>query len=175
MKALRMAQADPRMSNAKPREPTPFNPLISKAAPGFVLCIAAGWFAWRVGVGVFQRDNDPFTYRRVYGQVQYEDGTIVPTAIRLTFIPAAERKAAEPFPPSGSALVDLTSGSFTHVTSRKVGDGIVSGEHFVVVGVMPPAALDPAVIPPEYCRVESTPLRINADSTLPLLLTLRRP
>jgi hypothetical protein len=147
----------------------------SKWVLGLCLSIAAIWLAWRVGKSVFQQDNDPFSYRRAYGKVQYEDGSLVPIAIRLSFIPAAEREAGFPSPPSGSALVDPASGRFAHVTSRTVGDGIVAGDHTVVISVIPPAALDPAVIPSEYCRVETSPLKVTAGSRLPFLLSLRKP
>ena len=78
--------------------------------------------------------REPFGYVKVQGKVSYEDGTLIPASrIVVRFIsqaPTPDRKiTARP----GDAEVHVKTGVFTSVTSHAFGDGIVPGEHKVVI------------------------------------------
>jgi len=113
--------------------------------------------------------HEPFGYVKVQGKIHYEDGTLIPASrIVVRFIsqaPTPDRKiTARP----GDAEVNVKTGAFTNVTSHAFGDGIVPGEHKVVIV----GAGD--TVPEEYTKVETTPLTVNSKDS-PFDLKIAKP
>lgn len=113
--------------------------------------------------------GDPFSYKKVSGKVTYEDGSAIPSdSVIVTFAPQAEPIGDEFHPRSGMAYVD-GDGAFDAVTSYKYGDGIVRGEHKVLVsirgGPTRPGKKTEPLIPPRYSRLATTPLLVHTDDS----------
>ena len=123
-----------------------------------------------VGCG---RDN-PFELVKVSGTLTYDDGTLIPAnLIILKFEPLAVALDTKTHPPSGMSYVNVTDGTFDVVTSYKYADGLVSGQHRVLVSATASGA-PTTLIPGEYIDSDRTPLLVDtADS--PFRLVVRKP
>jgi hypothetical protein len=111
--------------------------------------------------------GDPFSYTKVSGKVTYEDGSPIPTSMRLNFVSQEPPKDAKTFAREGQAIVGK-DGTFDFVTTHKYADGIVRGKHKVlVVG-------STKFIPEEYQSVDKTPLTVDASES-PFHLKIRKP
>lgn len=117
--------------------------------------------------------GSPFDYIKVEGVVQYEDGTPIPFVgeTRLVFESQAPPlgEAIHPRPAIAYAAED---GSFSSVTSYKYGDGLVRGEHKVILSATDVAGSD--LIPREYSDIKTTPLLVDTGDS-PLLIKVRKP
>lgn len=118
---------------------------------------------------------DPFDYVQVSGKVTYEDGTPIPAdSIRLTFVPQSESLDEKTHARPGVAEVSVADGTFSVVTSRKHGDGIVPGQHKVTVVALDASQTPTRAVPVEYHGEVSTPLEVNT-SQRSFALTVRKP
>lgn len=128
---------------------------------------------WATGCG----SGDPFSYKKVTGSVSYEDGSPIPSeSIIVTFSPQVEAIDEQTHPRSGMAYVKA-DGTFDVVTSYQYGDGIVRGEHKVLVAIRggPTGASDTQpLIPSEYGRLATTPLVVHTDDA-PFEIKIRKP
>ena len=124
----------------------------------------------------WSRDSsDPFRYDPVTGRIAYEDGSPIPAeTLTATFVPQAPAKDPKTRPRAGVATVDVTSGSFKSVSSHRTGDGIVRGEHVVVISDQYRRPLPSSVIPDEYASTKTSPLRVHSKDA-PFDLKVRRP
>ena len=113
--------------------------------------------------------GEPFNYVKVQGKVTYEDGSLIPAdRIVVRFVsmtPSRDRKIT-PLP--GNGEVDVKTGVFSSVTSHKARDGIVRGDHKVVILAAGP------LVPVEYTKVETTPLQVNAKDS-PFDFKIKKP
>ena len=76
-------------------------------------------------------ETNPFEMTPVSGKITYEDNTLIPAVrIRVDFLPQGESIGKIP-PKPGKADVDVTDGTFTHVTTHKFNDGLIGGRHRV--------------------------------------------
>lgn len=113
----------------------------------------------------------PFDYVKVSGKVIYEDGTPVPEGIRVGFVSQMPSLEGDLRPRPAYGFTN-ENGEFAYVTSQKPGDGIVPGEHKVLVVI---EAENPTrVIPAEYGQVKTTPLTVQAEDS-PFELRIRKP
>lgn len=119
--------------------------------------------------------KSPFEQVQVSGTLAYEDGTLIPAEmIILKFEPLAPPLDDKTFPPAGMSYVNVSNGKFDVVTSYKYADGLVRGEHRVLVAASSASGESTSLVPPEYLDSERTPLLIDtADS--PLNLRVRKP
>ncbi len=114
-------------------------------------------------------NREPFDHVKVRGKVSYEDGSLIP-AKRLTvkFIPQTPSNSTAMTPRPGDAIVDAKTGMFDRVTSHTPGDGIVVGDHKVlIVG-------GGSLVPEEYTRPETTPLKVNSKDS-PFDFKIKKP
>ena len=103
--------------------------------------------------------SEPFSYVPVSGRVVYDDGTPLPTSVRVAFVsesPAADGK----YRPRNAYGFTDQDGNFPVVTSHKYGDGIVPGKHKVLILLESPNAS--RVVPPMYTDIRTTPLEVDA-------------
>jgi hypothetical protein len=132
--------------------------------------------AWCFLAGLGGCGSDaPFEYVPVRGTIKYEDGELIPAeSIRLTFDPLVAPLDEKTYPRKGSASVDVATGGFTSVTSYKPGDGLVAGEHKVIVTTLDRDGNVAPLVPREYEQAGTTPLVIHTDDS-PLDLRVPRP
>lgn len=103
---------------------------------------------------------------KVSGTVTYDDGSLIPgERLVVTFLPQMKALNATTYPRPGIAEVDVNTGKFECVTSHKYGDGVVPGEHKILVesiGSIERSLLASGAVPAEYRSAEKTPLRVDA-------------
>ncbi|MCA9221629.1 MAG: hypothetical protein KDA71_14960 [Planctomycetales bacterium] len=106
--------------------------------------------------------DEPFRIVPVSGKVTYEDGTVI-TAPRLAihFEPQLQPIEGKFYPKAATAEVDPATGEFSMMTTHKMGDGAILGEHHVYI--VPMTQLGTAawrgVVPYEYTTPDTSPLR----------------
>jgi hypothetical protein len=127
---------------------------------------AAAIGLWAAVVAVAGCSGEPFAYTQVSGRVTYEDGSVIPApVVRVTFISQAPVVDEKMVPRPGVAEVDPATGKFQTVTSHTYGDGIVRGEHKVLVVTLSASDVRLPLVPPEYADVAKTPLRVNTKDS----------
>jgi hypothetical protein len=153
---------------AEPRR-TVSLPMLVCGVAGVVVC---GIFISRLFSG---GDDDPFSYRRVSGNVLYEDGGVIPAdALTLTFISMDPPHNPRMYPRPGIASVDPKTGAFQSATSYKPGDGLVKGSHKVLISGDNRRPLSENVVPAEYTDFKTTPLQVDTEAGQ-FILKVRRP
>lgn len=114
--------------------------------------------------------TNPFPQVKVDGRITYDDGSVIPAErIRIWFRSQAEAIDANTHPRPASALVNPADGTFEGVTTYKYLDGLIRGEHQVFLDITPTN-----VVPPEYLKAKSSPLRISTDDA-PLHIMVPKP
>ena len=135
---------------------------------GFVLAVSLAGLS---GCGSGER----FSYVKVAGKVSYEDGSLIPAnRLKVTFVSQAPSLDSKTYPPSGVAEVDVKTGEFNVVTSHSYNDGLVRGEHKVLIQAVNKDKLRSDLVPPEYADPEKTPLLVKTDQS-PFDLKVRKP
>jgi hypothetical protein len=120
-------------------------------------------------------NNDPFSYMKVHGTVSYDDGALIPAErLMVSFEPQTTKAAGNLHPRVANSLVDVTTGKFSYVTSHTPGDGLVRGEHKVIVTSSDGRPLPPKIVPAEYASFEKTPLRVDT-AHLPFEIKVPKP
>lgn len=119
--------------------------------------------------------NDKVHLVRGSGCVSYEDGTPIPEKpLVLNFHPVSAAEHNHMSRPAASAIVDSSTGRFKQVTTRRFGDGLVSGQHRVTVHLPGRKALPATVAAPEYSDEAKTPLKVDT-AVQPFDIRLKRP
>jgi hypothetical protein len=72
------------------------------------------------------------------------------------------------------AEVDPATGKFQTVTSHTYGDGLVRGEHKVLVEALSASNVRLPLVPPEYADVAKTPLRVDTKDS-PFTIKVPKP
>ena len=117
----------------------------------------------------------PFEQVRVQGKVTYEDGSLIPAEmIILKFEPLAEPLDSKTHPPVGMSYVNVDDGTFDVVTSYKYADGLVRGEHRVLIAATTTSGEQLQLVPEEYVDSNRTPLIVNTAES-PFHLQVRKP
>ncbi len=113
--------------------------------------------------------HEPYEYVKVKGKVSYEDGSVIPAKqLTVRFISQTPSQSTAETPRPGNAVVDVRTGMFDKVTSHTPGDGIVPGEHKVII------VQGGSLVPEEYCKVDTTPLKVNANDS-PFDIKIKKP
>jgi len=134
---------------------------------------AIGLFA--VVVAVAGCSEEPFAYVQVSGQVTYEDGSVIPAPrVKVSFVSQAPPLDQKTVPRPGVAEVDPATGKFQTVTSHTYGDGLVRGEHKVLVEALSASNVRLPLVPPEYADVAKTPLRVDTKDS-PFTIKVPKP
>ncbi len=114
--------------------------------------------------------REPYACVPVSGKVTYEDGSLIPAQrIRLIFISQAPPVDPKVYPRDGSALVDVKTGTFSWATTYTPKDGLIAGDHKVLIQCTPGGLVDR-----EYDDRANTPLTVST-SQLPFLLKVSKP
>lgn len=118
----------------------------------------------------------PFDMVRVEGTVRYSDGTEIPAPrVVITFHPQDPPASPKIQPRPGQAVATQPSGAFDVVTSHKYDDGIVAGAHKVTVVAQGENWRQlKGLVPPEYARVDTTPIRVDSSDS-PFEFRIDRP
>jgi hypothetical protein len=118
--------------------------------------------------------GDPFSYVRVSGKVTYEDGSLIPAGVLLTFYPQGGDIDAKTHPRPGETAVNQATGEFHSVTSHKLNDGLVRGKHKVTLRDGWHRPLPPNIVPEEYSDFSRTPLEVDTADR-PFHLRVKKP
>ncbi len=112
---------------------------------------------------------EPFAYVKVKGKVTYEDGTLIPASrIVVSFVSQAPPIDGKTHAPPGRAEVDVKTGEFSVVTSHTYNDGLIRGDHKVLIQGAG------TLVPAEYGDPAKTPLMANTNKT-PFEFKVRKP
>ncbi len=116
--------------------------------------------------------TEPFSYVHIQGDLKFEDGTSIPAeGWQLIFYPQVSAIDDQTHPKQGRAIVAV-DGSYSEVTSHKYNDGVIRGEHKVVIK---PSFGNEQLIPSEYQDFSSTPLLLNTQKAETFALRVRKP
>jgi hypothetical protein len=116
----------------------------------------------------------PFDYVPVSGSVKYDDGTTIPDGCRLIFTAQGVDPVGTAHPRPAMANVDA-NGNFDCVTSYKYCDGLIPGQHKVVIQAASERATTP-IVPKEYTSVQTTPLIVDtADAPFEIKVPKPKP
>jgi hypothetical protein len=118
--------------------------------------------------------NDPFDYVPVTGKLTYEDGTLLPVAVQLTFYPIGGSVNIKTNARPGMVTTEKATGEFRDVTSHRYGDGLVRGRHRVTLGGGNGRPLPDSVAAAEYGDPDHTPLEVDT-SKLPFEIKVKKP
>ena len=78
--------------------------------------------------------DNPFDTIPVSGKVTYEDGSLIPaTRMTVIFVPQVAPLDSKTYASPGQANVDVETGEFQSMTTRKLGDGATVGRHKVQI------------------------------------------
>lgn len=106
--------------------------------------------------------STPYPLTQVEGNVLYEDGSLIPAeTVRLQFISLAETKSPKYPPKKANVQVDATTGRLTKATTYRYGDGVIRGEHRVIVQAMNGGRPDVGLVPSSCERPDTTPLMVD--------------
>lgn len=123
--------------------------------------------------------GNPYSFVPASGSVTYEDGTPIPAPrVHLVFIPLDPPSSGDLKinPPRGNTDVEnAKDGSFTAVSSRGAGDGLLPGKHKVLI--MPQGErgrLLEGYVPPEYSDPDKTPVKVDTAEQ-PFKIKVKKP
>ncbi len=121
--------------------------------------------------------GQPYSTVPISGTVKYEDGSLIPAPqIVLYFESQEENRDAKTFPRPGKAEVNVRDGTFDTVSTYEHGDGVILGEHKVVVEAFnADGAPVYAYFPKEFSDVTTTPRTITVGEKRQFDITLPKP
>jgi hypothetical protein len=120
-------------------------------------------------------DGRPYDIVEVSGTVTYDDGSLIPAeSMMLKFSPKAAPIDPKTHPRKGIAQVNVSDGTFAHVTTYKHADGIVAGKHKVTVTAYGKDRESARAVPAEYGDPATTPIEIDAIQA-PLEIRVQKP
>jgi hypothetical protein len=107
--------------------------------------------------------------------VTYEDGSLIPAErIRIVFVSQAPLIDPKTSPRRGLAEADRTTGKFDSATTFVKEDGIIVGQHKVVIQCLREELLTHDLVLEEYSDPAKTPLVVNSSDS-PFEFKLRKP
>ncbi len=121
--------------------------------------------------------SEPYATVRISGSVTYDDGSPIPaTQLFVLFEPQRESIDGRQFPRPGQAQVNTADGTFGTPTTYAPADGVVEGEHKVVVQALDEHGFpDYRFFPEQYGDPTTTPLRIEVGPQRTFKLEIPRP
>jgi hypothetical protein len=119
--------------------------------------------------------GNPYDLVKVSGTVKYEDGSLIPAdTLMLKFEPQAAPLDAKTHPRKAYGRVNVADGTFDTITTHKFGDGLVAGQHKVLIIPTTSDGKITALVPDEYRNPSTTPIEINTDHQ-PLEIKVKKP
>jgi hypothetical protein len=120
-------------------------------------------------------NKQPYGCVPVSGKVTYEDGSLIPAEqIRVKFLSQAPALDPKVHPREGVAKVDVKTGAFDSVTTYAAKDGIVPGEHKVLIECFSEGQMRSDLVPREYADLRKTPLTVDSSKS-PFELKVPKP
>lgn len=117
----------------------------------------------------------PYPLVKIEGSVTYEDGEVIPAdGLELRFVPQAPPRDPRIPPKPATVYVNAATGEFSTATTYRHDDGVIRGEHRVMVRATSGDRPDSGLVPSEYGRADTTPLVVDTRDS-PLRLTVMRP
>jgi hypothetical protein len=110
----------------------------------------------------------------VSGKVTYDDGTLIPAdKIKLFF---QDNRPEDPkvHPQSGMAEIDVKTGVFKSASTFAHNDGILKGEHKVIILCFVGGQTATDLVGPEYADAKKTPLTLDSSQS-PFDIKVRKP
>lgn len=106
--------------------------------------------------------GNPYGVVKIRGKVTYEDDTLIPAPqILLEFVSQEKKLDEKTYPRPGKAEVNVADGTFASVSTYDPGDGVIAGEHKVVVKTYKDGVPVYTYFPKEYSDATTTPLKIK--------------
>ncbi len=113
--------------------------------------------------------------RARFRQSDLRDGSLIPAdRIRVMFVPQAPPIDPKVHPKDGAALVDVKTGAFASAMTYSANDGIIAGEHKVVIHCFSGGQRRMDLVAGEYGDPKRTPLTVNTSQS-PFDLKVRKP
>ena len=120
-------------------------------------------------------DSKPYSCVKVSGKVTYDDDSLIPAdEIRLTFLSQTPPIDPKIPPHNGTVDADGKTGQFDYVTTFVPKDGIIVGDHKVVVQCIKNGREMKELVPREYSDREKTPLKANSSQS-PFVFKIPKP
>jgi hypothetical protein len=117
----------------------------------------------------------PYACVPVSGKVTYEDGSLIPAEqINVTFVSQLPPIDPKTPPRNGHAEADGKTGAFDYATTFVHKDGIIVGEHKVIIQCISKNKLLRNLVAAEYSELDKTPLKVDS-AHLPLELKVPKP
>ncbi len=110
--------------------------------------------------------REPYSCVKVSGKVTYEDGSLIPAdRIEVAFFPQTPPIDPKTPPKAGSAEADGKTGAFAYATTFIRGDGIIVGEHKVVIQCFRGRHPVSGLVADDYSNPVATPLKVNTSES----------
>ena len=108
--------------------------------------------------------STPYAVVPVSGKVAYDDGSPIPAdQVHLVFV--SQTPPVDPKMPPRTGKADAVNGKFDFATTFLYKDGIITGDHKVVVMCIRKGQLVKNLVPPEYGDETKTPLRVKSGES----------
>jgi len=119
--------------------------------------------------------REPYACVPVSGKVTYDDGSLIPAdKIRIKFLSQATPSDPKLHPREGAAKVNVKTGAFDWAMTYTAKDGIIQGEHKVLIEGFVGDEMRFDIVPAEYADPRKTPLTVNTSES-PFELKVRKP
>jgi hypothetical protein len=117
----------------------------------------------------------PYSCIRVSGKVVYEDGSLIPAdQVHVIFLSLTPPTTPKTPPKNGIADANGKTGVFDFATTYLYRDGIVAGEHKVIVQCIRNGLQARELVAPEFSDPVKTPLKVRSSES-PFVIKVRKP
>ena len=117
----------------------------------------------------------PYPLVKIEGTITYEDGALIPAdGLELRFVSQTPPRDPRGPPKPATVYVNAATGEFSTATTYRHGDGVIRGEHRVMVRATSGDRPRSGLVPDAYGRATTTPLLVDTRDS-PLRLTVERP
>lgn len=116
--------------------------------------------------------SDPYALVPISGTITYEDGTPIPD-LKLQFVSQKPPIDSKTNPRPSSATVS-EDGTLEVATTYVYGDGIITGEHKVILQSINVKRVKTKAVPQKYGVESTTPLTVNT-ADMPFKILIEKP
>ena len=148
---------------------------ISRSSSPLTECRASCLIASLALVILLGCRREPYSCVKVSGKISYEDGSLIPAKrIRIVFHSQETPIDSKTPPKPGQAEVDVQTGTFDGALTYHPNDGIIAGEHKVVIQCFSDRPQSSKLVPAEYEDQAKTPLKVQSSES-PFDFKIRKP
>lgn len=116
--------------------------------------------------------GNPYALVPIEGKITYEDGTPIPN-LQLSFKSTEPPLDGKTYPrPTTTTIAD--DGTIEYATTNVYGDGIIAGEHKVIVQSRNAKMAITKDVPIKYGKEQTTPLTVNT-AEMPFNILIEKP